>query len=246
MNRKAKHLVLDAGNTVLKVARFEGKELLRVERIPYAAASVALDDEVEWEPEAVIFSSVAQMRVHDLKHLFNVPVLDFKPGIPMPIEVSYTTPESLGADRLANACGAALNHGAVDQLVIDIGTCITMDLLEGGRHFRGGSISPGLRLRGQAMNAHTARLPFVETDPEVSLTGASTITSLQSGIFYGVLDEMEGRIARYQQVFPKLVVVITGGDSVYFEKAFKSAIFANLNLTLFGLHEILCHNLDAR
>lgn len=244
MSAETKHLILDAGNTQLKAAFFVDGELQRVHRIPNAEAMAGLQQAASWSPEAVIFGSVAALRIHDVRDQFDCPVIHFKPGITLPITLDYSTPETLGADRLANVCGSRKLHGTKDQLVIDIGTCVTFDLLEGGTKYLGGAISPGMRLRNQAMNDFTARLPLVETIPNPPLTGKTTEGSLQAGIFHGLLDEMEGRINRYKEEYPELVVVITGGDSVYFEKAFKSSIFAHLNLTLLGLHEILLHQLE--
>lgn len=242
-------LILDAGNTVLKAARFSGGRLAHLSILPYSpqpSFEQALRHEAEQRPQAVILSSVANLRKEHVQPFFDAEVLDFNAQTPMPLEIDYDTPTTVGADRLANACGGQKLVGEVDQLIIDIGTCITCDLVEGGKRFKGGSISPGIRLRSQGMHQFTARLPEVELDPEVPLTGTSTQTSLQSGIYYGILDELRGRIERTRKKYPELRVVLTGGDFVYFEKGLECPIFAHPKLTLVGLHEILSYHMEKR
>ena len=246
MSSRGKLLIFDAGNTVLKAARFEGDTLLDVTRIDYTALEEGLVPLRSWGAEAAVLSSVSHLTAAQLSPWVGLEVLDFNASTPMPIRLVYNTPATLGADRLANACGGAALHPGQHQLIIDIGTCITSDLLEAGEVFHGGAISPGIRLRSAAMHQYTARLPQVQVDGEVPHTGRSTAESLQSGIYYGILDEIRGRAARYRKKFPDLVVVITGGDSVYFEKGLECPIFAHPNLTLVGLHEILCTQLESR
>lgn len=241
-----RHLVLDAGNTTLKVARFEGGQLLDATRIPYADATTSLEAFANWQPQRVIVSSVSHFGLAEVSGLFDVDVVSLSSSTPLPLEIQYDTPNTLGADRIASACGAAFLMPQTDLLVVDIGTCITADFVEGGRLFHGGSISPGPALRSKAMHGHTAHLPLVELSSEAPLIGKTTEQSLRSGIHLGIVDEIRGRASRLQKEFPNLRVVITGGDSVYFEKALNCAIFAHPNLTLVGLHHILCIGLETQ
>jgi type III pantothenate kinase len=93
------------------------------------------------------------------------------------------------------------------------------------------------------MNNLTARLPLIDLAQKPQLIGDSTKLSLQSGVFWGVLSEIEGMIARYSEEVGQLSVLLTGGDYQYFENALKSLTFASPNLTLLGLNEILLHNI---
>ncbi len=110
-------------------------------------------------------------------------------------------------------------------------------------NFIGGNISPGLEIRFKSLNKYTSRLPHLER-PEVipPLVGGSTAEAIQSGIVNGLLFEIDGFIGAISQNYPKLQVVLTGGDANYFVGKLKSSIFVDLNLNLIGLNRILEHN----
>ncbi len=91
------------------------------------------------------------------------------------------------------------------------------------------------------MHEHSARLPYVLPEDEPALIGRNTEQSMASGIFNGVIAEIDGIIDRYCTENPNLYVVITGGDALTFQRVIKSAIFADPLLTLKGIHEILLH-----
>ena len=97
-------------------------------------------------------------------------------------------------------------------------------------------------MRLQAMHQFTANLPLVEFNPSVTSIGADTSSSLQSGAFHGFTQEIHGMIQEYKKILPELRVLITGGDSLHFDADSKCAIFADSNLTLAGLNEILVYN----
>ena len=108
--------------------------------------------------------------------------------------------------------------------------------------YSGGAISPGMRMRAKAMNAYSARLPLVDPAPAPALVGTTTETSLEAGIHFGILGELEGTIRRYRTDRPDLAVVLTGGDAVRFSRALESGIFALPFLTLEGYHALLVHH----
>lgn len=78
--------------------------------------------------------------------------LEFTPATPVPIRNAYGTPATLGADRLAAAVGASLVAAGRDALVVDFGTAITVDYVSGDGTYRGGAISPGMRMRFEALH----------------------------------------------------------------------------------------------
>lgn len=158
-----------------------------------------------------------------------------------PVRSAYATPLTLGVDRLANAVGAMGMFPGRPVLAIDLGTCITYDLITSDGAYRGGAISPGLVMRSRAMNAHSARLPLVDPPADTALMGSDTATSLASGVHHGIVHEMEGYIGRLAHQYPGIAVVLTGGDGLRFARALKSGIFAHPFLTLEGLHAILLH-----
>ena len=128
-------------------------------------------------------------------------------------------------------------------MVIDAGTCITLDLLSAEGEFLGGNISPGIEMRLKAMNHFTARLPLVVRTLELpDELGDSTENAIRNGGELGSLMEVEGFIRHFQKKYRPLRVVLTGGDADFFVKHAKTKIFAHQNLVLIGLNQILQHN----
>jgi type III pantothenate kinase len=158
-----------------------------------------------------------------------------------PLRNAYTTTGTLGVDRLANAVAAWQAHAGTAVLAVDMGTCITYDLVDEHGAYQGGAISPGLRMRAQAMHAYSARLPLVVPAPVPDVVGRSTQASLESGVHYGVAWELEGYVKTLRQQRPQLLVVLTGGDSGRFGPQPEIGIFADPFLTLRGLHALLEH-----
>lgn len=165
-------------------------------------------------------------------------------SLPLPIRNLYATPDTLGVDRLAGVCGAQQLFPDTPCLVIDAGTCITYDLLDRTGAYHGGGISPGLNMRFEAMHTFTARLPLVQAMATVDLIGNSTETCMQSGVTYGLLEEVDGIICRYQEKFQGLQVILCGGDALFFENKLKASIFASPELVLSGLNSILIYNVS--
>ena len=171
-----------------------------------------------------------------------VQTIELTPELQLPISIDYNSSKTLGKDRIANVCGARYFYPEVTTLSIDIGTCITYDVLENGKIFRGGSITPGFKMRFKAMNDYSAQLPRIEELTETNFPGKSTIQSLESGVYHGILGEINQFILLTKQHYNQIQVVLTGGDLIRFEKGLKYPIFANLKLTLRGLNEILKNN----
>lgn len=228
-------LIIDQGNTQTKLALFGNKKLLRKGVLENPST---LPD---WEHQAdcTFLSSVSDPSAL-IQHLQREP-LTFSSINKYPIKNGYQTTETLGNDRLAAVVAAATLFPAIPILVIDAGSCITYDLLtEEG--YQGGSISPGLKMRLQALNQHTHRLPLVALGEKVPLIGKTTQQSIQSGVLNGVLAEVDGIIDRYKTNYSLLKVVFTGGDFLLFDKGLKNSIFADPDLVLKGLNEILDYN----
>jgi type III pantothenate kinase len=172
----------------------------------------------------------------------NVFVLDHQ--LPVPLLNEYETPQTLGKDRLAAVAGASATHPDKDCLVIDMGTCITYDCIRADRHYLGGSISPGLRMRFKALHTFTARLPLLEPAADARLIGKNTHDAILSGVINGIVAEIEGIISKYQTIFPKIDVIFCGGDANFFESKIKQRIFVIPELVLIGLNRILEHNVS--
>jgi type III pantothenate kinase len=160
----------------------------------------------------------------------------------LPIENKYATPKTLGMDRLACAVAGAYLYLGKHVLIIDAGTCIKYDFVSNENKYLGGSISPGLQMRLDAMHKFTGKLPQLKAEKWVIETGNDTKTSMLSGVFFGALYEMNGFIKHYSELYKQLQVILTGGDAHHFAVELNFPIFAEPDLTGIGLNEILLHN----
>lgn len=189
----------------------------------------------------MVLSSVLENdQTRELAEKFS-PQLILSAVTPLPIVLDYDTPETLGFDRICNACAMFELSKTPVSISIDIGTCIKFDVLEGSV-FKGGSISPGIDLRYRAMNEFTGKLPLINKRTTTHLTGKSTSQSMHSGVINGIQSELNGFMASYRARYPELTFFITGGDAVHFDFEGKSDIFVNENLTLLGMYTIYTFN----
>jgi type III pantothenate kinase len=150
------------------------------------------------------------------------------------------------------ASGAVLKHPIQNRLVIDAGTCITYDFIDENDNYLGGAISPGIRLRFESLHNYTAKLPLLSLEAindqdteleKISFIGNSTFESINSGVINGVINEIEGFISQYEAVYPKFIIILTGGDAEFLAKRLKNTIFANSNFLLESLNQIFQHKI---
>lgn len=160
---------------------------------------------------------------------------------PMPMHLEYDTPETLGPDRIAAALGAYAIDSNATWVIVDLGTCLTLDLLHDGR-FEGGMISPGIEMRFKAMHQFTSALPRVEFNNKVTFPGKSTTESMQVGVFQSIQYEIQGYVRQLRASFDKVNIVDCSRYSVDFDIAIKNEIFARPNLVLEGLNYLLEQN----
>jgi type III pantothenate kinase len=137
----------------------------------------------------------------------------------IPMKIDYPHPEELGTDRLLGALAAFKLWGEREHrpcIVVDLGTATTYDCITADGIFLGGAIAPGLELGAEALTQRTAQLPSIELSFPSSIIGRTTVESIQSGILYGGLAQLEGFVERLRQfAFPneEPIVVATGGLS---------------------------------
>jgi type III pantothenate kinase len=244
------NLVLDLGNTFGKIAVCEGSRVIEsagYERI--TSREIAYFHTKYTGLKGVIICSVVNHSREIIDYLGNLfsTCIELDHTTPIPLENRYQTPETLGYDRIAAAVGANTIHPGENVLVIDTGTAITYDIVTAEGAFVGGNISPGLDTRFRSLHRHTGRLPLLERPGEFPpLVGSSTREAIYSGIINGVLFEIDGFIEAISDNYPKLQVVLTGGDAKYFAVKLKNSIFVDLNLNLIGLNRILDYNAEKK
>ena len=241
------NLIIDVGNSFVKLAVFKDNSLLvkyQVKSKDVLKTLRALRKEYKTIQRAII-SSVGKLRKADaiyVQKYFETMVLSSKTRIPF--KNLYSTPTTLGIDRIALVSASVEQYPDKNVLIIDAGTCITFDFITNKNHYLGGAISPGVRMRYKALHNFTANLPLLDTEMPKDIVGVSTATSMHSGVVKGVLLEIEGAIQKYKLKYPDLTVILTGGDANFLSKQLKSGIFANSNFLLEGLNFILQFNSD--
>jgi len=240
------NLVVDIGNTFIKVAQFEQGNCRNIERFKDQRLFLKYVSSIS-SAENVIISSVRDVSfTNEVVNLFPESLL-LTTKAHLPITNSYETPETLGNDRLANAVSAFTTFPNQNTLTIDVGTCVKFDFINANNEYLGGSISPGLKMRFNALHTLTDNLPLID-DVEINqLIGTDTTGSIQVGVYQGIIAEITNMISQYEKKYDKLNIILTGGDLRRFldiEMSQKNSIFADEFHTLKGLNTILNYNVQ--
>lgn len=245
------NLILDIGNSCCKISVFENNTLIDKQIVKSSKeeiiSSVNKINKV-YRVDNAIFSCVGliEKEIEDfLKNIFPN-ILFFSSFTKSPIKNKYLTPEKLGIDRLAAACGAFFLFPNKDCLIIDAGTAVTFDYLNCFGEFLGGNISPGIRLRFASLYEHTAKLPLIETFDWYDGFGNDTHSAILSGVLTGLKHEIEGYISDFEALKPDSKIILTGGDTFFLAKKLKNTIFAEPNLVSIGLNGILNYNVSKK
>lgn len=243
INIRPLNLCIDIGNTRVKMAVLDidnnivDKKMTKNPSIRATRSLIKLHN-----LKGGIVSSTRNLDLVYLKKVRDlIPIIILDHHTSIPIKSVYETPETLGKDRLAGIIGAYGMFGKSASCVVDIGTCITFDVINKGIYL-GGNISPGIHLRIKAMHAYTDKLPLVEHVINDNIVGTSTVKALQNGAFYGTKGEIESFIRQLKQQFGKINVIFTGGDAQLFAEHMESKIFVRPYLVLEGLNEIIKYN----
>ena len=240
-------LIIDIGNSRAKIVLMRDNEAVA----NYVAESVTeeLLGKIVSSHRDVRRAIVASTRgdaevVAAMVTAFGIKALPFLPATtPIPLENHYHTPATLGADRLAAAVGVSALYPQRDIMVIDFGTAITIDYIEGGA-FLGGNISPGVTTRFRALADYTAKLPLCSATEEVLEYGRTTTEAIEQGVMRGVEQEVRGYVEQFLIKNCENCTIFTGGDAKYFVKRIKNAIFADCEPVIYGLNRILEHNAE--
>jgi len=222
------NLVIDIGNTLTKVAVFDQHQLLHTEYYPDAEEKTLVELIEKYNISRGIISSVRNQTEEWREAVQErIGLKYFSRDMAAGIRNQYKSPETLGVDRLAAAIGAYTLYPGKSSLVIDAGTCITYDHVDAAGNYFGGSISPGLNMRYKALNYYTGALPLVSADEKFADTyGDDTGSAILSGVQNGIKYELYGFIESYRNNDPELNILLSGGDSIFFDTLLKNSIFA--------------------
>ena len=235
------NLIIDIGNNSAKFFLFQGEQIILHTRKENSSFDVIDEWNRLYDIDKVIVSSVitdCESLLDEISKL-QCPVIRFDKSTPLPLEVNYRTPGTLGSDRIAAAVGAWGEAPGRNILVIDAGSAITIDFVGKDGKYNGGNIAPGIKMRLRALHEYTDRLPMVEKEGDIPTIGYDTETAIRSGVINGVCHEIEGYINEFKQKYCDVLVFLTGGDEKPLKNRIKNCIFADKYLVAKGLNRIL-------
>ena len=211
-------VAVDIGNTSVKFTLAESGETFV---FPTLAAALK-DDRIMTLREGLPggagkscfgFSATRKLSSQEESAICKMGWWEFRSDCPVPVEVAYQTPETLGADRLAAAIGAWAEYPDMAVLIADLGTALTLDIMDHGV-YRGGNISPGMEMRFEALHHYTSRLPKVSLTSNEGFFGTSTETAISQGVMWGIVNEIIGACSMAKNSFGCSRLLLTGGDAM--------------------------------
>ncbi len=196
--------------------------------------------------QAVIISSVVPPLTVPLikmcQRYFGVTPLTVGPGIKTGICIKYENPREVGADRIVNAVAAYDKFGG-PLIIVDFGTATTFCVVSAAGDYIGGAIAPGITISTEALFQRAAKLPRIELIKPKTVICRNTVASMQAGIIYGFVDQVDGIVNRMQaEIDPEAFVVATGGLANFIAKESKTIKTVEPFLTLEGLRLIYERN----
>jgi type III pantothenate kinase len=252
-------LVIDVGNTNTTLGVFTGKELRAQWRLTTNREQTAdeygiltrnlftLDGIQSGQIAGIMIASVVPPLNAVLEEMsekyFHLKPVFLGPGTRTGMSILYENPQEVGADRIADSVAAFEKYGG-PCIIVDFGTAITFDAVSEKGEYLGGVIAPGVGISAEALFQHTARLPHVEIREPQRVIGTNTVSSMQSGLFYGAVGMVDGILDRLCAVLgEKTKVIATGGQAGLVAAASKYKPPVDPALTLEGLRMIYERNL---
>lgn len=223
-------LLLDIGNTNIKIGVMEGGKIVTTWRIAsdhnktadeFGMVFMDLMSSKGYTFDAVdgiIISSVAPALNYTIEHMCRYythkkPIM-VNSRINLGIKLKYFVPEELGADRIVNAVAAYYEYGG-PCITVDFGSATTFGFIDGKGNFLGGAIAPGIKSSAEALTNTAAKLPRIELIRPQSIIGKTTVQNMQAGIIYGFQGLVDGIITRMirESGCDNVKVIATGGMS---------------------------------
>lgn len=247
-------LAVDVGNTNTVFAIYKDREPLGQWRIStirdrtgdeYSAALtqlMALDGIDHRIVRNVVISSVVPQALPALKgmckHVFSCIPKIVGENLGITAEIAIENPREVGADRLVNAVAAHSRYGG-PLIVVDFGTATTFDVVDGDGRYCGGVIAAGINLSLEALHRAAAKLPRVAVERPDRVIGGSTVTAMQSGVYWGYVSMVEGIVQRIKAEFgAEMTVIATGGLGALLAEGTDHIEHVDQDLTMAGLVEL--------
>ncbi|HEX6285163.1 MAG TPA: type III pantothenate kinase [Pyrinomonadaceae bacterium] len=245
-------LAIDAGNSNIKLALFDGRELVAQWHLTTDVARAAEDYPKEIpelfarkDLQAIAIASVVPALNPTLTRIaethFRLQPL-FVDHTTAGLKIVYDQPSDPGADRIVDAVAGVALYGA-PCIVVDFGTATTFNVVNEAGEFIGGAISPGLKTCSEALFARTAKLPRVKFERPERAIGSSTLAAIQSGIYHGYAGLVDGVLEKIIAELPvKPRVIATGGLAQSVAPASRYIEKVDDTLTLEGLRLVYERN----
>lgn len=242
-------LVIDIGNTSIAIGLYAGDELtahwrmttnpqnsseVYAQELFYLISTIHLKDRVSASIISCVVPSLNLVFAKVLQELFSIEPM-FVDAATTKLPICYDHPDEVGSDRIVNALAAYRLYGG-PAIVVDLGTATTFDVISEKGEYLGGAIAPGIFVSSETLWTKTALLPRVEITKPGTVIGKTTITSMQAGIFYGAIGQIDEIVGRIMGELKGVVKVIaTGGlaELISYESRYIQVI--NPLLTLQGL-----------
>ena len=251
-------LALDVGNTNIVIGVFKGADLQHSWRLTTIRERTAdelgilitdlCDHHGVHRPdiEGIIIASVVPPLTGTLESMakayFGLDPLMFEPAVDGGMPIKYDNPAEVGADRVVNGIAAYEDYGrkaGLPVIVVDFGTATTFDAISVKGEYLGGVICPGPQISADALFQRAAKLPRIDVKKPLRVIGTNTIRSMQSGLFWGYVDMVEGLVRRMKQELGGAAVVIaTGGLARVVAPESKEIEHVDEELTLRGMRMV--------
>jgi type III pantothenate kinase len=252
-------LAIDCGNTNIVFAVYNGDTCLNTWRCQTQATRTA-DEYASWliplfsdcnidfkDITSALISSVVPNVNTNLRRLCekycDVQAKFIKDSdVKIELEIDLPNPETLGADRIVNAVAAKVKY-QMPFIIIDFGTATTFDIVNDKGAYIGGAIAPGVNLSAEALHNAAAALPKITVQATRSVIANTTITAMQSGLYWGYVSMIEGMVQRMaDEMGQKPIIIATGGLARIIAEGTKIIDHVEDGLTLEGLKII--HDLN--
>ena len=241
MARRSDYLLIDVSNSYAKIAFGSRERVFNPVRVPTAKLSTSVVAEFlkRREVQKLVVSSVVPARNSAISKAAHnkTPVFWLGWKTKLGVEIDYPKPQSIGADRLANAAAAAELYGW-PAIVVDFGTAATFDVVSEKRSYVGGVIAPGLEAMTNFLYERTALLPKLALKEPKRAVGKSTIEAMRSGVIFGyrgLVREILAQIKTEQFSHKKVAIVATGGYARLIASQVPEVAEIHPHLTLEGL-----------
>lgn len=214
---------VDIGNTFVKLIRFDQQGDI-VERETTESVGEAVNRVSSLGITEIVYCSTRLLSSEEKSQVGEQGWWEFTSSRRLPLAIDYATPETLGTDRLAAAIGAASMFPDTNMLIADLGTAMTLDVVTADGRFKGGNISPGIKMRFDALHTFTSKLPEVGIEGPCPELGYDTPTAIRAGVCQGIVNEIIGTVLMIKACMKCSLLILSGGGAEFVEGVLRSRL----------------------